>query len=172
MRGWPQVPHRTGCSPPGPCARQPGSLVTRFTPPGLPQTGRPDSAALGAFYRVLGLAVGQMERLSRSPSVCLWEQAVSYMQHHLDCSVSEVARHCGVSESALYSSFQRHGSTPNQTRQTLLTQEARRLLTTTDMSVQDISDALGFSSASYFRKVLRSHYGKTPSQLRKAATKV
>ena len=35
MRGWPRVPHRMGCSPPGPCARQPGSLVTRFTLPGL-----------------------------------------------------------------------------------------------------------------------------------------
>ena len=49
---------------------------------------------------------------------------------------------------------------------------AGNLLTTTDASVQEISDRLGFSSGSYFRKVLRSYTGKTPGQIRKHAAKV
>jgi len=138
----------------------------------IPLTGRPDSAGLGELFSVLGKVLGQMERSDRGPSVCLYEQAVEYMRSHIDCRVTEVARYCGVSESAIYASFKRHGTTPNTVRQVLLAQEARHLLTTTDMSVQEISDRLGFSSASYFRKVLRLHTGKTPMQIRKAAAKV
>jgi AraC-like DNA-binding protein len=124
------------------------------------------------LFSVLALLLPQMERSDRGPSVCLYEQAVEYMRGHIDCRVAEVARHCGVSESALYASFKRHGTTPNGARQALLAGEAKHLLTTTDMSVQEISDRLGFSSTSYFRKVLRLHTGKTPSQLRKTGTKV
>lgn len=138
----------------------------------IPLSGRPDSTALGELFLVLGKALALMERCDQEPSVCLYEQAMEYMRSHSDCRVAEVARHCGVSESALYASFKRHGTTPNGARQELLAQEAKRLLTTTDMSVQDISDRLGFSSASYFRKVLYRHMGKTPTQLRKAAAKV
>lgn len=138
----------------------------------IPLNGRPDSAGLGELFSVLGKALPRMERSGREPAVCLYELAMEYMRSHSDCRVAEVARHCGVSESALYASFKRHGTTPNAARQALLAQEARQLLTTTDMSVQEISDRLGFSSASYFRKVLHQHTGKTPTQLRKAAAKV
>lgn len=138
----------------------------------IPLTGHPDSAGLGELFSVLALLMPRMERSDRGPSVCLYEQAVEYMRGHIDCRVAEVARYCGVSESALYASFKRHGTTPNGARQALLAREAKQLLTTTDMSVQEISDRLGFSSTSYFRKVLRLHTGKTPSQLRKTGTKV
>lgn len=138
----------------------------------IPLMGRPDSAALGALFSLLGQAMPQMERSSTESSVCVWEQAVSYMQEHMECTVAEVARYCNVSESALYASFKRHGSTPNRTRQELLAKEAKHLLTTTDLPVQEISDRLGFSSSSYFRKVLFAQTGKIPTQIRKNAVKV
>ncbi len=59
--------------------------------------------------------------------------------------------------------------TPNEVRQELQTDRAVRLLTTTDMNIQQISDSLGFSSVSYFRKILRKYTGKTPSQIRRHA---
>ena len=77
-----------------------------------------------------------------------------------------------LKEATLYTAFKRHGSTPNQTRQKLLVKQAKQLLTTTDSSVQTISDQLGFSSSSYFRKILRRYTGKTPMQIRKAGAKV
>lgn len=138
----------------------------------IPPVGHPDSAALGALFTALGQALPEMQRSDHGPAVCLWEQAVSFMQLHTEASVAEVARHCGVSESALYASFKRHGSTPNRTRQEILVKEAVHLLTTTDLSVQDISDRLGFSSAAYFRKVFAGHTGQTPRQTRKLAAKV
>lgn len=138
----------------------------------IPLMGVPDSGALGVLFSVLARALPTMERDSAEPVGCLFERAVTYMQKHTDSTAAEVARHCGVSESALYASFKRHGTTPNRTRQAILVEEARHLLTTTDASVQEISDRLGFSSGSYFRKVLRSHTGKTPGQIRKHAAKV
>jgi len=44
------------------------------------------------------------------------------------------------------------------------------LLTSTDLSPSQISDSLGFSSVSYFRKVLRQHTGQSPLQIRKTQT--
>ena len=137
----------------------------------VPLVGKPDSTALGALFTMLGQAIPYMVGTKES-AVCLWDGAMRYMASHLDCSIPEVARHCGVSESALYGAFKRHGSTPNHARQKLLTDEAVRLLITTDSPVQEISDRLGFSSASYFRKVLATHTGQTPTQIRKKATKV
>ena len=138
----------------------------------IPLNGHPDSAALGALFSVLGMALSAMTQGGGVSFARLLEQATEYMRLHPDCRMVEVARHCGISESALYAAFRREGTTPNRVRQELLIREAIRLLTTTDAGIQDISDRLNFSSASYFRKVLREHTGKTPSQLRKTAMKV
>ena len=51
----------------------------------------------------------------------------------------------------------------------LQTEKAVTLLTATDLSVEEISSQLGFSSAAYFRRVLRQITGKTPREIRKTA---
>lgn len=139
---------------------------------GVELTGHTDSKSLGALFTAIGQILPHMERSGRERARCLWVEAVAYLQAHPQATAGEMARHCGVSESALYAAFKRHNSTPNQTRQELLVRQAKQLLTTTDSSVQAISDQLGFSSSSYFRKILYRHTGKTPSQIRKAAAKV
>lgn len=138
----------------------------------VPLTGRPDSESLGALFFAIARILPHMERSGKERARCLWADAVEYLQKHPEATAAEMARHCGVSESALYTAFKRHGSTPNQTRQALLVRQAKLLLTTTDSSVQEISDQLGFSSCSYFRKILHRHTGKTPTQIRKASAKV
>lgn len=98
-----------------------------------------------------------------------YDEARKYLYDHPDSSISDVAKHCSVSESALYAIFKKMGAkTPNDVRQEILVQKAVHLLTTTDRSVQEISELLGFSSASYFRKILHKHTGKTPREIRKA----
>ena len=44
--------------------------------------------------------------------------------------------------------------------------EARRLLRTTDIPVQEVAERVGYTSASYFIKVFKKHCGKTPNQFR------
>ena len=48
---------------------------------------------------------------------------------------------------------------------------ATSLLEATDLSVEEISDRLGFSSPAYFRAVLRKNGGKSPRDIRRAAQK-
>lgn len=82
--------------------------------------------------------------------------------------MEQVASYCGVSQTALYNAFrQQLGITPNGMRQGILCEAARELLVTTGLSVEEISSRLGFSSSSYFRKVLFQHTGKTPLAIRK-----
>ena len=59
--------------------------------------------------------------------------------------------------------------TPNEMRQQIAVEMAVKLLITTEKSVQQISDKLGFSSTDYFRRILRKHTGKTPRQIRSGA---
>ena len=46
-------------------------------------------------------------------------------------------------------------------------EKAKQLLMTTNISVEEISRMLNFSSASYFRKILKKYSGKTPKEIRK-----
>ena len=95
-------------------------------------------------------------------------KACAYMQKDPHARIGQVAMHCDVSIASLYSTFKKQlGITPNAMRQRVLCDAAQELLVTTDLPVEDISSRLGFSSSSYFRKVLRQHTGKTPLQLRK-----
>lgn len=138
----------------------------------VPLQGRPDSAALGQLYTLLGQMVPELRAGQHQPGQHLVRQATACIRADPESRITEVARQCGVSESALYAAFKRQGTTPNRVRQQILVSLAVQLLTTTDSPVQEISDRLGFSSPSYFRKVLYACTGQTPRQLRKNAAKV
>ena len=95
-------------------------------------------------------------------------RVVDYMRTNTDAAAAEVAKHIGISESGLYNVFRLSlGKTPLEVRRGLVVERAEELLLTTDMSVEEISARLGFSSSSYFRKVVYKVTGKTPSAIRK-----
>ena len=56
---------------------------------------------------------------------------------------------------------------PNSYRQKVLCDKASEILATTDLSIEEISSMLKFSSAAYFRKIFKEHTGTTPSGFRK-----
>lgn len=127
-----------------------------------------DCEAVGALYSTLAAILPLMETVPLGAEEILCDKAVYHMTRHLNATISDIARQCGVSESVIYNAF-RHvrGITPNTQRQILLCDRAIELLTTTDRPIEDISAALGFSSSSYFRKVLFARTGQTPSEIRK-----
>jgi len=130
--------------------------------------GLPSANQLGKFYQVLGQILPEMETEILCQSKHLTDKAISYMQKNTALKISQVAQLCCVSESSLYAAFQKELSkTPNQVRQQLLVEKATLLLTTTDQSSKQISDNLGFSDVSYFRKLIKSYTGETPMQLRR-----
>ena len=99
------------------------------------------------------------------------DKAIAAINENPNRKISETAALCNVSESGMYLLFKKYlRKTPNDIRLDILTEKAIGLLSTTNRSVQEISDSLGFSSTSYFRKILQSRTGKTPLEIRKEST--
>lgn len=120
---------------------------------------------LYSFFGVVSYDMKQDKYIAPNPIV---EKATQYMTENFNSKISDVANHCGMSESGIYSLFKRElNKTPNDVRLEIMCDKAISLLSTTNISVQEISDSLGFSSTSYFRKILRNHTGKTPLEIRK-----
>lgn len=121
---------------------------------------------IGMLYRFFGEVAADMEQETfRHPVI---ERATQYIFSNPNARISAVADHCNMSESSIYALFKKElGKTPNEIRTEALCEKAIGLLSTTNKSVQEISDTVGFSSTSYFRKVLRKQTGKTPLEIRK-----
>lgn len=148
-----------------PCEEELKTMV-RTIPTGPTMT----SEALGSFYTALARLLPLMQQETRDKSDVLLLKAQNYLREHHDGTVRDIARHLEVGESTVYTLFKNGlGKTPNTVRQELLCEKAIFLLTTTDLSVQEISDTLGFSSTSYFRKTLKLHTGNSPREIRKTA---
>ena len=123
---------------------------------------------VGLLYMFLGELVSDMEKIKSNKNSALIAKARSYMYSHNEYSVGDIARHCNVSESALYATFRESaGHTPIDEKHSIQTEKAIQLLITTDMSVEQISDKLSFSSPSYMRKILKKKTSKTPREIRK-----
>lgn len=134
----------------------------------LADTDSVSAYSVGLLYTALGLMLPTMTVDHPQTYHPIPYAATQYMTEHLSAPMSEVAAACGISESALYQIFRRSlGKTPNAARQELCCRRAIDLLQTTDLSIEEISMQLGFSSSSYFRKVFHTVTGQTPRDFRK-----
>lgn len=125
-------------------------------------------ASVGLLYCVFGLLEHKMKNNLPNHQDSRIRQAIEYMNLHPEAQMCDVARHCGISESNLYLVFKKVlKKTPNTVRQEIRCKKAVDLLTTTDLSVEEISNRLDFSSSSYFRKIFGKVVGATPLEIRK-----
>ena len=125
---------------------------------------------VGIFYSFLGEIMSGMERNITHHQLIV-EKALDYMYSNIGFQAKDVASYCGISEATLYNIFERSlKKTPNEVKQQILCEKAKNLLTTTSLSVEEISSHLQFSSSSYFRKILKKHTKKTPSMIRKESS--
>jgi AraC-like DNA-binding protein len=120
----------------------------------------------GLLFTILGKVLPSMTYTIKKPPSGIMKKACDIIESDTRLSVGEVARRCGVSESGLYAIFRSEGTTPVDFRQRLLCERAAVLLCSTDMTVEEISDHLGFSTPSYFRRVLKKHFRQTPKEIR------
>lgn len=127
----------------------------------------PDAVSVGLFYTLAGILLPRMTYATADNRSRLVDFAKDYILRHPDASASEIARAAAVSESSLYLAFQKSsGETIREFRNSVRMDEARRILISSDISVEDISELLHFSSASYFRKCFKSYFGVSPRQMR------
>ena len=93
----------------------------------------------------------------------------SYIASHRNesPSLSEMAEYCNVSTSHLSRLFSKEvGESFSSFNARLKMEWAKAMLETTDKSVYEISDALGFNEAGYFIKIFKKFVGMTPAAYR------
>lgn len=118
----------------------------------------------GRLYLLLD-TVMQCTNNLKSRQTLLLEEAKNYLQKNLDCPISEVAKRYAMSESGFRKLFRdTFGMSPIQYRTEAKLARATYLLDSTDMSVSEISDSLGFYDVAYFCKCFHSYTGMTPKQ--------
>lgn len=96
--------------------------------------------------------------------------AVEFVQENLSTriNVKEIAAAVGVSENKLYRDFMdTFKISPSKYFMQLKINRAKILLQTTNKSIQEISEELGFSSSFHFSKAFKSVLSTNPSQIRR-----
>ncbi|MBQ8849634.1 MAG: helix-turn-helix transcriptional regulator [Clostridia bacterium] len=148
-----------------------GELFEKFRP--LSESKELNTSSIGRTYALLGEIEDSLVEAPVDTATGVAERMVMLMHKDPHRSVADYAGDCGVSESGLYLYVKRAmGTTPNKVRQNVLCDKAVQLLETTNLTVEEICGRVGFSSSSYFRKVLWAVRKKTPSEIRKEATTI
>ncbi len=131
-------------------------------------------ASNGYFYLMMSELIDKLEETPDTYYLKSIEPAIKYINENLceKVSVSELSRMCGLSESRFHHLFKDiTGNTPIEYKNNLIIEEALRLLYETDMTIENISEELNFSSPAFFRRIFKGVTGKNPKDIRKNKTK-
>ena len=100
------------------------------------------------------------------------QSAVEYINTHLNeaLSIKHLTVKCGVSKNTLYRGFKKEfGITIGEYITKKRLEEACELLSTTNLSVEQIAEQIGFSTASYLSAIFKKNKGISPLRFRKTA---
>ena len=126
--------------------------------------------SVGYLYAFLGEVMSKMERRDVDSKRALFSLAKDYIYKNPAFKVSELARFLGMSESGVYSFFSSYAkTTPIKEKQKMLSAKAVNLLSTTDLSLEEIASILGIGSVAYLRKIIKENSALSPSEIRKRA---
>lgn len=98
-------------------------------------------------------------------------QIQDHLAQHLDAphTLAELARLVHLSPRGLTRAFDRAtGLSPLEYQQRLRLEQARTLLTETDLSVRKVAARCGFADERHLRRLFRVRLGQSPSQLRRS----
>ena len=97
-------------------------------------------------------------------------EALEYLSGHIEenPSVAKLSERCNISQVYFRRQFKASvGKTPMEYRNLLRLNRARSYLEYGDISVQEISDTLGYATVSHFIQAFKKQYGCPPLQYRK-----
>jgi len=128
----------------------------------------------GYYYKVLSILFDILAVccLHDAPSIrenINYKRAAEYISKNVlsEISIGEVCRKFNISESGFRKYFSTFfGSTPIKYITDMRLMEAERLLSATNMSIENIAYKCGFSDVKYFSRVFSRHKGCPPSEFR------
>ena len=121
-------------------------------------------------YKLLAYlgTIDKERKINSSKYNCIFE-GISYLENDLQQSLSieEIAQLCHMSATYFRKLFKEYsGISPAQFRIQKKLETAKSLLSTSDMTISEISDYLGFESVAYFSKLFKKYEKISPSQYR------
>ncbi len=99
------------------------------------------------------------------------EEATRFIEENLDkdLTVDYITKNTNISKSVLYKNFRdTYNCTISEYINRKRVEKAVVLLVTTDLSIEEVSEKIGFSSAAYFAIVFKKQKGISPLKFRKA----
>ena len=105
---------------------------------------------------------------SQKPTVAEMAKLYLLENYHRHVTINDICKALGCSKSTLLAAFKsENGITINNYLCEIRIEEAKKLLSGSEMSINEIADATGFYDQSYFSKVFSQKEGSTPSEYRK-----
>ena len=126
--------------------------------------------SISCFYQLLDDIDKKLKYIPAHTSNATIAPAIDYIENNYNknISISTLAQLCKYSESGFFKLFKNAtGVTPVAYKHNAMIQHALELLSHTDLSIEEISSKVGFSSSDYFRKVFFKLTGKKPKELKK-----
>jgi len=116
----------------------------------------------GLLYMLLD-TVAQAANGMFQQNTYILEKAQNYILSNPNCSISELSKRYGISESGFRKLFKdKFGISPVQYRKTARLSRAAYLLESSTLSIREIAEELGFCDTAYFYKCFQAHTGMTP----------
>ncbi len=125
---------------------------------------------LSIFFHVISEVYPKIQQRPQKPLNTSIQKAIERITfcYQNDLSIKELAETANLSPSRFFTVFrQETGMTPITYKNYVCIQNAEKMLLTTDFSMEEISEKLGFHSSSYFRRTFRAFTGKSPREYRK-----
>ena len=133
-------------------------------------------SSLSKFYAVLSKILTKLEAKNQKEMDPRMKLAIHYMEDHFteNITVERLAEISSMSVSRFFPNFKKAvGVTPveylNHYR---ISQAIILLMNEEDLSIEEISERLGFESSTYFRRVFKKITGKTPRDYRKSSMEI
>ncbi len=128
------------------------------------------AATLGVFFELLSRILPRLKKDSTTSSDKQMEQIIEYLNMNSEqkISISHLAEMCNMSVPNLYVRFSKYTSmSPIEYKNAISVRRAMRLLKgNSSLSIEKISEMLGFDSSSYFRRVFKKFTGVSPREYR------
>jgi AraC-like DNA-binding protein len=103
----------------------------------------------------------ELKTIRRSSKKILKEPSINY-------SLEKLSRDTGLSQAKLQEGYKfLYGRTVTEYIRHVRLETSRELMETTDLNISQIVYSIGFTSRSYFSKIFKEKYGKSPMELKK-----